>query len=456
MIQILSNIAFTLFSLSYLPVFLVKLKQAEDPKKLWRERWGNVVLPQPKTKRERIWLHAVSVGEVKAVEPFVKLLEARGFQVVLSTVTPTGQREARKICNAVFYFPFDLSPVVRKSLQTIRPDLILLAETELWPNFIAEAARLSIPVGVINGRLSKRSLARYQWIEPLIAQVLQKISFFLVQTSRDAEHFRLLGANPKKIQVAGNMKFDTSKEEVPAAPTALKASFQIPQVPLNWQVWVAGSTHKGEEEKVLRVFTRLRSVFSRLVCVIAPRHIERAREVETLVRNFNFRPVRFTELRQVKWPYDVMILDAIGELKKVYSFADAVWMGGSFVEHGGQNPIEPALFARPVLSGPHVFNFEFVYEELEKNQAVVLVRSEDELYGRLKELLENPTRMKEWGSRAADTVARLSGASLKSVEIIENFFVNKILNKPAAFSGAGFKSNPALETVPLPRKDVSR
>ncbi len=414
MIQILSNVAFTFFALAYLPVFLMKIKQAEDPKQLWRERWGTVVLPPPAEKK-RIWLHAVSVGEVRAVETLIRLLEARGFEVVLSTVTPTGQREARKISGTVLYFPFDLSGPVLKSLRAVQPDLILLAETEIWPNFIEEAARLQIPVGIINGRLSKRSFERYQWINSLMALVLKKVSFFFVQTPADKERIQTLGADPARIEVLGNLKFDSAKGANLPSSEVLKNSFHIPS---NRRVWVAGSTHPGEEEKVLSVFTRLRSVFHDLTLVVAPRHIERTPQVEMIVKNFNFKPALFTQLSEAKGSFDVLILDTIGELKKTYSFADAVWMGGSFVPHGGQNPIEPALFEKPVLSGPQVFNFEFVYQALEKDRAVTIVHTEDELFAHLKDLLNDPVKAKEFGVRAKRTVDKLSGASLRTAEKI--------------------------------------
>ena len=419
MIQFLSNIIFSLFALGYLPIFLIKLKQAEDPGKLWRERWGNLNLERFPKEKIRIWLHAVSVGEVKAIEPFLEILKNKDFEVFLSTVTPTGQRIAKKNAGAhAFYFPFDLTGPVKKSLESVKPDLILLAETEIWPNFIEEAARRGIPVAVVNGRLSPRSFKRYQWIRFFISKVLEKISFFAMQTDGDTERVRLLGAGSDKALTLGNMKFDSVKEEARESAESLKAFYRVPP---SKKVWVAGSTHPGEEQKLFTVFTRLRSTYPDLILISAPRHIERASSVAKLAKEFNFKTRLLSRKEAREDEFDILIVDTIGELKKIYAMADVVFVGGSLVGHGGQNPIEPALYEKPILSGRQVVNFAFVYKVLEDAHGGRMIHSEDELFIGVKEFLNNPAAAQSFGQNALRVIKELSGASGRTADYLTRF-----------------------------------
>jgi len=415
----ISNVVFGCFACFYLPIFLTKIKQAENPKRLWEERWGNLDFSRHVKERPRVWLHAVSVGEVKAIEPFAEELGKRGLEVVISTVTPTGQQLAQRIAGEkTFYLPFDFTASVRKTLQAVKPDLLLLTETEIWPNLILEAHQSGIPIGIVNGRLSHRSWSRYSLIRPLIKRILSKLSFILVQTDAEKWRYESLGADNFKVNILGNMKFDTFTEEAIGDSQSLKKSYAISP---EKRVWVAGSTHPGEERKVLAVFTHLRNVFHDLTLVLVPRHIERFRSLENLVKEFNFQSALATDPNKGKDPFDVLIVNSIGNLKKIYSFADVVWMGGSFIPHGGQNPIEPALFAKPIASGRYVSNFEFVYQELEKNRAVCLVTNEDDLFLEIQRFLNDKEHAQGFGERAQSTVRRLSGASQRTAQWIEEF-----------------------------------
>jgi len=424
---IISNIAFSLFAITYIPVFLQKIRQADDPKRLWQERWGNFASDRfavKSSERKRVWIHAVSVGEVRSLVPLLEQLSKKGFEVLLSTVTPTGQQEAEKLVgDRAFYFPFDLSAAVRKTLNVIQPDMVLLTETELWPNFILQTARQGIPLGVINGRLSVRSFGRYQLIKGAMKQLLDKISFFAMQTDQDAGRLLNLGADSSKVFVLGNMKFDAKPLLPGRSPKEIKDSFNIPA---HHKVWVAGSTHLGEERHLLAVFTRLKSIYSSLTLIVAPRHVERAESILRLATEFNFKPLRLGEEKSSETTKgaDVLVVDTIGQLNNLYSFADIVFMGGSLVEHGGQNPIEPALFKKSVLTGPHVFNFKYVYEQLEKAEAVEMVISEDELFLKAKELMASEPLRDAMGQRAYEQVMNLGGATTKTLHLISRFLDN--------------------------------
>jgi len=441
----LSNITFTFFALFYLPIFLKKIKQEDDPKRLWRERWGNFApdrFAAKSSEHSRIWIHAVSVGEVRSLVPLLEELSKKGVEVLLSTVTPTGQQAAKKLVgDRAFYFPFDLSGAVKKTLNAIEPDMILLTETELWPNFILQTAKKNIPLGLINGRLSIKSMGRYRIIQGAMKQLLEKFSFFSMQTDQDAGRLLNLGADSSKVFVLGNMKFDAKPLLPGRSSKEIKDSFKIPAP---HKVWVAGSTHPGEEKHILAVFTRLKSIYPTLTLILAPRHVERAASVLRLATEFNFKPLRLGQensSESTNKVTDVLVVDTIGQLNNLYSFADIVFVGGSLVEHGGQNPIEPALFKRSVLTGPHVFNFKYVYEQLEKAEAVQMIISEDELFLKAKELMASEPLRDEMGQRAYDQVMELAGATTKTLHLISRF-----LDKPQPVSEAA-DSLPVSDSV---------
>lgn len=424
---VLYNIFFIVFGILYLPFFLARLRQAESPRKLIGDRCGflSPSLIQSLKGKKIIWVHAVSVGEVMAAGVFIKKLREHfpSHICLVSTVTPTGQKVASSLCgpDRVLYFPFDLSFIVKRFLTKLNPEIIILIETEIWPNFIHEASRRGIPIGIINGRLSPRSFRQYERFRFLFAPLLNKISFILAQTDEDRERYIRLGYDFGSIQVTGNMKFDASPaHNLPGAPDSLRKSLGFPETS---PVFVAGSTHPGEEKIVLDVFGRLRLLFPNLKLVIAPRHVERSRQLKQMAeeRSLKVRLARPSGDGISDGEFDVFLLNTVGELGRLYSIADLVFMGGSLIRHGGQNPIEPASFKRPVIFGPHVFNFEAVYNRLAGANAAKKLFDSDSFYEIARQILSSPERAKIMGDAAFSVVQGLRGATGRNLDIVGRF-----------------------------------
>ena len=411
---------FALFGIFSLFHFLKKSKLAKDQKKLWDERWGFLSFRR-KPESRVIWIHAVSVGEVSAVSKFVKQInkEMPAAQIIFSTVTPTGQTMAESLksigCHLI-YFPFDLSFIARRVLNQIRPNLVLLAETEIWPNFILQAKRMGIPVGIINGRLSQKSLNRYRMVRWLMKPVFQSLDFVLAQTELDGKHFSELGIDVSRIHVLGNMKFDQTEITDVAGDTKTALGYADSD-----QVLIAGSTHPGEEKLILETAKSLSQEFPDLKVLVAPRHPERAREIGEETERLGFEPKYLSTPNGRINQKQVLIVDRIGELKKIYPIADLVVMGGSFIRHGGQNPIEPALASRAILSGPNVFNFRAVYETLMSKNAVEIIPDRETLTKRLRRLLSDKSLRESLGQNANQVVLTQRGATERHVHWVKGF-----------------------------------
>lgn len=438
MMRWIYDFGFFLFSIFMLPHFLGKLRQADDRARLVRERFGRF----SEEKRARlegpspVWIHTVSVGEAMAVERFLhQLLERRPkLRVVLTTVTPTGQAIARQWEDervTVLYFPFDFRFAVRRFFEAVRPELLLLTETEIWPNVIEEAAGRSVPIGVINGRLSERSFKAFRRFSLIFTPLLSRIDSFLVQSQKDRERLLALGVHPDLVSVTGNMKLDqvdfgkAGEEE----RRLLREKWGLLD---SDQVLLGGSTHPGEEEILLRAFRSLREDGCPLKLILAPRHIERSRKILEAVKEQGFRGILMSSASEVGsavtggeipplLPYDVLILDRLGELRKLYLAADVVVMGGSFIPHGGQNPVEPARVCRPVVHGPCVFNFEELYQNLDEGGGSLRVNGEPELLFVLKRLFANPPERKALGRRAYEVIEGLRGATERNLAWFDRF-----------------------------------
>ena len=423
---VLYNLAFTGFAVVYAPVFLMKLRQAEDPRALWRERRG--IFPADWAAKFQgkkvVWLHAVSVGEVMAVEQFIVewLAASPDYDLVLTTVTPTGQKIAKKFVSDrvhVCYFPFDLTPVVKRFLDLFKPAGILLVETEIWPNLLTEAKNREIPVGVINGRLSERSFKRYRIFPWLFKPLWGKLDFVLAQSEEDAVRFRGLGIAAESVRDMGNMKFDNVNwdGESGADEGGLRQAWGYSTEDL---VWIAGSTHPGEEDMIVKAFKTLRGQFPKLKLILAPRHIER---VQGLLKQTGQEGLSgaLSSLKKEGPAPDVWVLDQLGVLRNLYRIADLVFMGGSLIPHGGQNPIEPARFGKAVLHGPHVFNFHKIYHQLDHDGGALRISAPDELSSAAAELLSTEGRRHEMGQRAFQIINRLRGASKRQAGWILTF-----------------------------------
>ena len=371
---------------------------------------------------ESIWVHAVSVGEVLAARLIIAELRQRypRLRLFLSTTTRAGQELARRNVadvDGVFYFPFDWTFSARRTLNTVKPRLFVMIETEIWPNLLRECRRRGISTVLVNGRISYRSFPRYRIIRPFFRRVLADIDRFCVQGDEAARRLIDLGADPGRMTVTGSLKFD-ALEGVPPG-RARQRVLRFFRMSLNRPVLVAGSTLKGEETPVIRAFNRLRARGGNPLLVIAPRHPERFAEVERLCRQEGLSTARRTELPIDAEPRaDAVVLDTIGELAEVYQIATVVFVGGSLVPAGGHNILEPALFGKPIVIGQHMQNFAEIAEAFVANDAVIQVHSDRDLAEVIVSLMGDPVRRARLGAAARALVESNRGAKDKTMAVI--------------------------------------
>lgn len=374
-----------------------------------------------------IWIHALSVGEVLSSAPLIKQIRDLYSKrpVVLSVSTLTGHEIAKGLLktdvDALFFFPYDLIWSVRKIIAAVSPVAFILVESDIWPNFIYEMKRRRIPFILVNGRVSPRSFSGYAGFSFFMRRVFSKISSVCAQTEMDARRFVALGAAPDKVHITGNMKFDqptvsVSKEEI----EELKASMRIGPTA---RVLVAGSTHEGEEAMVLRCFQTLKRSFPDLVLVLVPRDPGRAKGVRRMFKEAGFFVPLRTELGRMNpgTTPEAVIVDTIGELRRLYAIADVVFVGKSLIKLGGQNPLEPAALKKPIIFGPHMFNFRLVAERLVREGGALQVADEEGLLQEAGGLLADPKRSNAMGTRAYDVFRMNRGAVKKTLAVIEGF-----------------------------------
>ena len=384
---------------------------------------------------DALWLHAVSVGELLACQSLVAGLKQRFPQrpLLVSTTTGTGFRIARQRlqtgalkADAVFYCPFDFRFAVRRVLRQVRPALLVVAETEFWPNLFREAARGGARVVVVNARVSDRSFPRYRLFRFFVQRVLNHATLLLAQSEVDAQRLQQLGADPRRVRVAGNLKFDRDS----AAPLPPWLDRQISR----WTApgaLLAGSTSAGEEEIVLAAFQRLREQRPSLRLLLAPRRPERFEEVAQLISARGFRLARRSRLRaapdaepdaepdaQIDPEAAALLLDSIGELGALYRYATVAFVGGSLVPHGGQNVLEAAQFARPVVVGPYMQNFRDVTRAFSEARALRQVASGAELFLALEELFADPGAAAAMGQAGRRLLEANRGASERVLQAV--------------------------------------
>ena len=374
-----------------------------------------------------IWIHAVSVGEALTARAIAGELKERypALRLFVSTTTMTGQEVARRsfqMADGVFYFPLDFGFSVRRVLDVLRPRLFVMMETELWPNLLRECRRRGIKTVVINGRISSRSYPRYQMIRPLFRHVLALVDRFCVQGEETAGRLKDLGARPEQVVITGSLKFDALQAPGGAVPFGRGAErvLRFFQMPDGRPVIVAGSTMPGESEIVLAAFERIRTMArSNPLLVIAPRKPEHFDAVEQAARQAGFRTLRRSALSIDEEPRaDVVVLDTIGELAQIYHVATAVFVGGSLVNVGGHNILEPAVHGKPIVFGPYMQNFAEIAESFLQNQAAIQVRTGRELEDALIDLLGNRERRERLGEAARALVEANRGAKARSLEAI--------------------------------------
>ena len=374
---------------------------------------------------ESIWVHAVSVGEVMATRPIITALRQQypRLRLFLSTTTLTGQQIARRQVadvDGVFYFPFDWVFAVRRTLRLVKPKLFVMVESEIWPNLLRECRRRGIRTAIVNGRVSRRSFNRYRLVRFFFRRVLADVDRFCVQGEETSRRLVALGADPARITITGSLKFD-SLDPAMRPGRGRERVLRFFRVSPSRPVLVAGSTMRGEEERVVRAFNRVRatSAGSNALLVLAARHPERFDEVERLCREEGLSTVRRTELPIDADPRaDAVILDTIGELAQLYQIATAVFVGGSLIPAGGHNILEPAIHGKPIVVGPHMENFAEITEAFRAHAAVVQVRSDREFEETIVSLMTDPVRRARLGAAARALVDASRGAKDKTLVVI--------------------------------------
>ena len=385
-------------------------------------------------QRRPIWIHAVSVGEVMATTPLVKIIKKTypDIPIILSTVTETGNFTAQhntKNIDQVIYFPFDYNFIVKKVISKINPLFFVTLETEIWPNFSRELHLQNIPFMVISGRISSESFKSYSFFSCFFKKVLSNIDCFCMQTKTDADRIIHIGASSEKVVVTGNIKFDL---QIPGITTEerIKVRNNL-HITDNLKILIAGSTHRGEEEIIIKVFTALKKKINNLILILAPRHPERFDEVEDLLKYSKIPYLRKTALSKTpkEKQHHIILLDTIGELAKSYSIADIVFIGGSLVPVGGHNVLEPAVFSKPVIFGKHMDNFREVVDLLQKKKGAIQVNNAEEFIEQSLLLLNNKELCNQIGETSFQVIKENSGAVNKSMLILKKILENSISKK---------------------------
>jgi 3-deoxy-D-manno-octulosonic-acid transferase len=430
----LYSLLLTLGVVALLPRFLVDAFRHGKYVQGLRERLGRLSAIST-GGRPVIWLHCVSVGEAQAARPLARAILDKfpSHALVVSTTTLTGQRIARDVFRtdaaAVIYFPFDWAWTTRRALRAVNPAIVLIMETELWPNFLRECRKRRVPVAVVNGRLSERSFRRYRLIRRFAKRIVGDLSLALMQTDADAERIRALGLAPERVFVSGNVKFDAAPDAGAQSLTdELRARFHFKD---GRPLLVAASTHAPEERIILEAFKQLRSMpgNAEVRLLIAPRHPERFPEVAQLLESSDLVWTRRSDAsseRDVE--SDVLLVDSIGELRSVYPLADIVFVGGSLTPTGGHNILEPAAVAACTVTGAHTFNFTAIVRDFLEADALVQLPDLAEkdaplaLANVLKELLANDARRRAIGQHARGLLERSGGATERTVQLLASLF----------------------------------
>jgi 3-deoxy-D-manno-octulosonic-acid transferase len=373
-----------------------------------------------------IWLHAVSVGEVLVYIPLIDKIkeEYPEEKILISTVTETGNFTAKKRAgkaDCIVYFPLDYTWAVKGLIKKINPKIFIATETEIWPNFFWELKRRDIPMGIINGRISLKSYRRYIKFRLFFKKVLKGVNFFCMQTKADYDRIIAIGADPHKVLITGSQKFDQETISLTSEDKFnLRSSLNIPA---HSRIFIAGSSHRGEEEVILEVFKKLQREYKDLILILAPRHPERFQEVETLLISKKINLTRRTNLKKEDKEEinDGILLDTIGELSKLYSIGTLVFVGGSLIDIGGHNLLEPVQYKKVVLFGPFIFNFADISEELINEGGGIKVNDKNDLFNVAKRLLDNEEELKMRGEQGHNIIERNRGANKRNLAILRKY-----------------------------------
>lgn len=417
----LYNILTILFIVLATPVFLLRYIQEKGFGQRLRQSFG--FLPEedlaPAAHKDCIWLHAASVGEIVAASPIIKEIkrEIPDKPVLISVVTSSGYAMAKRIikdADSIIFFPLDLPYLSYSVVKRIRPSVFLLVETELWPNFLKAARHFSIPVMMVNGRISDKSVERYHYMRSILKDMLNTVDKFCMQSTIDAQYIIRLGADVQRVVVTGNTKFDQTYTSITLEEQqTLRHEMGVEGADA---VLLAGSTHTGEEEMLFTALQKVRENFPTSKLIIAPRDIIRGTEIISLAANYGFKGVlRTSLLTKPADDHDVVVLDTIGELGKIYSIGTIIYVGGSLVPRGGHNILEPAAHGKPILVGPHMFNFKDTYSLFTRREACVTVYDATTLGVSFLEILNDEQLRLKMSQETLAIIKENRGASYKSV-----------------------------------------
>ena len=380
-----------------------------------------------KEGEKRIWIHALSVGEVISAVPFVAALKDRHkeLDIVFTASTKTGFDMAEQLfmgentphINQLGYFPFDLGFSVKKISRLINPDTVILVETDLWPTFLYEMKQKRIPVLLINARLSSRSLKGYLLFKQFSLQFFSMLTVIMAQTPLDKKRFQRLGIDAGNIYIAGNIKFDQPRENMDITDMdVIRKRFGAQE---KTHVFVAGSTHEGEEIILCSVYKKLKKIFPEGLMILAPRDPKRCRQILSYFRVNGVGSVLLSEMDRSKPVPDVVLVNKIGELQRLYAICNAAFVGGSMVEQGGHNPLEPAAFSKPILFGTDMSDFQLISAWLLAHGGAVTVTSEKDLYEQLERILKDPRVQVDMGRHNHEVFLRNSGAVQRIIKHME-------------------------------------
>lgn len=430
MVWILYNVLFAVGFTLMLPRFLLRMARRGGYARDFGQRFGRYddELQDRLASARRVWVHAVSVGEIFVALKMMQQWRARrpDLRFVLTTTTSTGYALARRELpsdDVLLYFPLDLPFIARRVLDLIRPQAIVLVELELWPNLIRLAHERAIPVMLANGRVSDRSYRGYQRLRFFSRRLLPLIDLFCVQTRLDGDRLAALGAPRNRIQALGSAKYDVAVADHSGEEKA-RALLAEAQITEQHQIVLGGSTWPGEEDALMDAYKGLKTRHRNLVMVIAPRHVERADAVVREIKEHALTFVRRSQLGRepVRRTPQVLLLDTTGELKNFYACADVIFVGKSLTQHGGQNPIEPALHGKPIVCGPHMENFRGVVEDFRNADALIQVPDLQNLRRTLDELLSDAQRRHSMGQRAAEVVEEKRGVIDHTLDLLDLVF----------------------------------
>ena len=428
--NIFSFIAVTLGLPLIIPMILISDKH----RKTVFRRLGLIRLPPKfvrlnfeKSKEKLVWVHALSVGEVLSAVPLVKMLNERSAEarIVFSASTKTGFDIANRYftdeVEAVFYFPYDLAFSVKRIIRKIAPEVVVIVETDIWPNFLFEMKKRRIPVLLVNARLSKTSFIGYKRLGCFTKQVFLNFVHICTQSSKDAKLFHQLGVSIDRITITGNIKFEKVGQPLGLEEIEeLKRSIHIQNAR---KVFLAGSTHSGEEEILLEAFKRLKTHTGDLLLILAPRNPERAASLFRMFTSAGFSVGLMKELKNVlsDKSLNVIIIDTLGILKALYAVSDIAFIGGSLVKCGGHNPLEPAAFSKPILFGEDMSDFYDISNMLLEAGGAVCVKDAKDLYTAVVSLIENDQKAIEMGKNALGVFTANKGAVEKTISVIEDY-----------------------------------